>query len=794
MLETIPGFILTRQWQDTDSGQSLLFWLASDQGPLLIEVTDSPSVCFVAEQHAVLAGQLLKDFPGSTLAAVNLKSFAGDQVKACYLPGQKQLSQFRSRVGDRFTLFEADLRPTDRYLMERFLKAEVIVQGEFEARSGYLYSKNPRMQPRSVRPKLNVASLDIETSYTEHILYSIAVSIRADSGNSESHGNVEKIFMVNEAGRDLVELDQAQLEFWPDEKSLLEAFLHWFASQDPDVVIGWSVVGFDLSFLQQRCDHYKIPFTLGRDQQVVSWRTATQSGNKQFALVPGRVVLDGIELLRTATYQFESFSLENVSRELLGRGKLVHDVDARAAEIQTMFRDDKYQLARYNLEDCNLVHDVFAHTNLLEFALERSRLTGLDVDRAGGSVAAFDFLYLPKLHRQGYVAPVVPEDARGGAPGGFVLNSLPGIYSNVIVLDFKSLYPSIIRTFNVDPLALVASQEEANPIPGYKNAYFSRSRVILPDIIAALWTARDKAKRQQLSAMSQAIKIIMNSFYGVLGTPGCRFFDDRLVSSITLRGHEILQTTRDLIEAQGYRVIYGDTDSVFVLIDSPEGQVNNIGVHLTNYLNDWWQAHLEENYQVKSCLEVEFETHFLRFLMPTVRGSEVGSKKRYAGVIEQDGQQKLVFKGLETVRSDWSPLAREFQQELYGRVFRNEPVTDYIREVVSGVKDLPLRQLVLRKRLRRQLQEYQKNVPPHVRAARLADEIRAARGLAPAYASGGWIEYVMTTSGPEPFAYVRSPVDLDFYVARQLSPIADAILAFENTSMAKILDKQMALF
>ncbi|MFN3237041.1 MAG: DNA polymerase II [Pseudomonadales bacterium] len=794
MLETIPGFILTRQWQDTDSGQSLLFWLASDQGPLLIEVTDSPSVCFVAEQHAVLAGQLLKDFPGSTLAAVNLKSFAGDQVKACYLPGQKQLSQFRSRVGDRFTLFEADLRPTDRYLMERFLKAEVIVQGEFEARSGYLYSKNPRMQPRSVRPKLNVASLDIETSYTEHILYSIAVSIRADSGNSESHGNVEKIFMVNEAGRDLVELDQAQLEFWPDEKSLLEAFLHWFASQDPDVVIGWSVVGFDLSFLQQRCDHYKIPFTLGRDQQVVSWRTATQSGNKQFALVPGRVVLDGIELLRTATYQFESFSLENVSRELLGRGKLVHDVDARAAEIQTMFRDDKYQLARYNLEDCNLVHDVFAHTNLLEFALERSRLTGLDVDRAGGSVAAFDFLYLPKLHRQGYVAPVVPEDARGGAPGGFVLNSLPGIYSNVIVLDFKSLYPSIIRTFNVDPLALVASQEEANPIPGYKNAYFSRSRVILPDIIAALWTARDKAKRQQLSAMSQAIKIIMNSFYGVLGTPGCRFFDDRLVSSITLRGHEILQTTRDLIEAQGYRVIYGDTDSVFVLIDAPEGQVNNIGVHLTNYLNDWWQAHLEENYQVKSCLEVEFETHFLRFLMPTVRGSEVGSKKRYAGVIEQDGQQKLVFKGLETVRSDWSPLAREFQQELYGRVFRNEPVTDYIREVVSGVKDLPLRQLVLRKRLRRQLQEYQKNVPPHVRAARLADEIRVARGLAPAYASGGWIEYVMTTSGPEPFAYVRSPVDLDFYVARQLSPIADAILAFENTSMAKILDKQMALF
>jgi DNA polymerase-2 len=794
MFETIPGFILTRQWQDTGSGQSLLFWLASDKGPLLIEISDTPSVCFVAEQHAVLAAQLLKDFPGSSLAAVELKSFAGDKVKACYLPGQKQLSQFRSRVGDRFTLFEADLRPTDRYLMERFLKAEVAVQGEFESRSGYFYCKNPRLQPMSVRPELKVASLDIETSYTEHILYSIAVSIRPDLAVADTPENIEKIFMVNEAGRDQLDLDQAQLEFWPDEASLLRAFLRWFADQDPDVVIGWSVVGFDLSFLQQRCDHHKIPFALGRDQQPVSWRTASQTGNKQFALVPGRVVLDGIELLRTATYQFESFSLENVSRELLGRGKLVYDVDARAAEIQTMFREDKHQLARYNLEDCNLVHDVFAQTNLLEFALERSRLTGLDIDRAGGSVAAFDFLYLPRLHRHGYVAPVVPEDAKGGAPGGFVLNSLPGIYSNVIVLDFKSLYPSIIRTFNVDPLALVASSEEADPIPGYKNAYFSRSRVILPDIIAALWQARDKAKRQQLSAMSQAIKIIMNSFYGVLGTPGCRFFDDRLVSSITLRGHEILQTTRDLIEAQGYRVIYGDTDSVFVLIDAQRDEVNDIGTNLTNYLNRWWQEHLAESYQVKSCLEVEFETHFLRFLMPTVRGSDVGSKKRYAGVVEEDGQQRLVFKGLETVRSDWSPLAREFQQELYGRMFRNEPVTDYIREVVNGVKDLPLRQLKLRKRLRRQLQEYQKNIPPHVRAARLADDIRASRGLAPAYANGGWIEYVMTTSGPEPLAYVRSPIDLEFYVARQLSPIADAILAFENTSMAKILDKQLALF
>ena len=117
----------------------------------------------------------------------------------------------------------------------------------------------------------------------------------------------------------------------------------------------------------------------------------------------GRVVLDGIEMLRTATYQFESFSLENVARVLLGRGKLVHDVDSRAAEIQVMYAQDPLALARYNLEDCVLVEEIFAKTDLIRFALERARLTGLDLDRPGGSVAAFDFLYLPRLHRQGYV-------------------------------------------------------------------------------------------------------------------------------------------------------------------------------------------------------------------------------------------------------------------------------------------------------------------------------------------------------------------------------------------------------
>lgn len=777
------GFLLTRQWHEKDDGQELVFWVATDEGPACVVIESEESVFFLPESRMERARSVIDRSIVWRAAQVELKNFSGEPVHACYFASQKGLAIARSRLEQSgVSVLEGDLRPTDRFLMERFVTGAVDIVGDGEVRDGFRRFVNPRLRSADYTPALNVVSLDIETSWTEHILYSIAI-----------HGmGIAKVFMVGTP-----EQCPAYVEFAPTEQAVLVRFLTWFAELDPDVIIGWAVVGFDLNFLQKRCDAHGLTFGLGRDGQQVSWRESMRGGDRKFALVPGRVVLDGIEMLRTATWQFESFSLENVARVLLGRGKLVEDVDARAEEIREMYRDDKAKLAAYNLEDCVLVREIFDHAKLIDFAIERSRMTGLEMDRAGGSVAAFDFLYLPRLHRKGYVAPVVEDDSGAGSPGGFVLDSRPGLYDHVIVLDFKSLYPSIIRTFHVDPLAMVCGMQEADAIPGFKGATFSRNEYLLPDIIEALWAARDRAKRAGEAPMSQAIKIIMNSFYGVLGTPGCRFFDPRLVSSITLRGHEILKRTRDLIEARGLTVIYGDTDSVFVLIhDAPDNdEVDRIGTELMTYLNTWWREYLASELGIESCLEVEFETHFDRFLMPTVRGSEVGSKKRYAGLRVDGDQKTLVFKGLETVRSDWSQLAREFQQELYRRIFYDEPFEAFVKETVSAVlageRD---DELVLRRRLRRKLDDYQKNVPPHVRAARRAEEIRAERGLASMYGSGSWVEYLITVTGPEPRAYVSSNLDYQFYIDRQLAPIADAILSFKSTSLAEITDKQLGLF
>ena len=413
----------------------------------------------------------------------------------------------------------------------------------------------------------------------------------------------------------------------------------------------------------------------------------------------------------------------------------------------------------------------------------------------GGSVASFDNLYLPRLHRSGYVAPNASSD-HTASPGGFVLDSVPGLYDHVLVLDFKSLYPSIIRTFCIDPLGLALGMSgelaERETVPGFLGARFARHGHILPQLIQQLWQLRDQARQQGDAPLSQAIKIIMNSFYGVLGSPGCRFFDARLASSITRRGHEILQRTRERIEAAGHRVIYGDTDSVFVWIHEADSDAQAVaaGRQLQADLNRWWRTTVRDEYRLESVLELEFETHFKRFLMPTVRGSDKGSKKRYAGIVAGQQGDRLVFKGLENVRTDWTRLARDFQEELYRRVFMQEPYEDYVRqltaEVLAGRHD---DRLVYRKRLRRRLDEYQRNVPPHVQAARLCAE----RGLS-VPARGGWVEYVITTAGAEPVAGSVAPLDYQHYVDRQLQPVADGILGLLGSSFRALVDRQIDLF
>ncbi len=858
------GFILTRHWHDTPAGTEIEIWLATDDGPRRLRLPPQPCVAFVPEEQRPRVEALLSGEPHAEVKALALKDFRLRPVIGVYCRHYRQLLRIEKTLWQAgIDVYEADIRPPERYLMERFITAPVQFSGRPDADGALV---DVQIKPAaSYRPRLRCVSLDIETSMqgdlysialegcgdrtvlmlgpptdgdphddshdagastpppfpnplplwgrgseqreqSEPVLSSLPLAGEGQGRASEQRGQGEPFLsplpLAGEGqGRGQGRSPSHHLEYCDSHADMLHRLVAWFDRHDPDAIIGWNLVQFDLRVLRQHAEQLKVPLRLGRGGAPLEWRQHGTREHHYFAALPGRLIIDGIEAMRSATWSFASFSLEFVARSLLGEGKDIDDPYDRMDAIDRMFATDKPALARYNLKDCELVTRIFEKAELLQFLLDRATVTGLEADRSGGSVAAFTHLYLPRMHRLGYVAPNLGDQPEQASPGGFVMDSRPGLYDSVLVLDYKSLYPSIIRTFLIDPVGLVEGMHSDDPaatVPGFRGARFSRDSHALPAIVAEIWQGRDAAKRDGNKPLSQALKIIMNAFYGVLGSTGCRFFDARLASSITMRGHEIMRRTRELVEGRGYTVIYGDTDSTFVALGRrhADDEADRIGRELVAHINGWWREHLRRQYGLDSALEIQYETHYRRFLMPTVRGAEDGSKKRYAGLVRgADGSEQMVFKGLEAVRTDWSPLAQAFQQELYRRVFQGEPYADYVRDYVARLLRGELDALlVYRKRLRRQLDDYQRNVPPHVRAARVADDFNRERGRPLQYRQGAWIQYVITMAGPEPLEVRRAPIDYDHYLTRQLQPVADAILPFVGDAFDNVVSRQLGLF
>ncbi len=176
--------------------------------------------------------------------------------------------------------------------------------------------------------------------------------------------------------------------------------------------------------------------------------------------------------------------------------------------------------------------------------------------------------------------------------------------------------------------------------------------------------------------------------------------------------------------------------------------------------------------------------------MPTIRGAEQGSTKRYSSLSDE----RMVYKRLETVRTDWTPLAQDFQKQLYSLIFHQQPYQKFIRRYITSTLEGKFDdKLIYRERLRHKLSDYQRNVPPHVRAARLADEYNLQHNRPLQYQSGGWIRYVMMQSGPEPLENLHSSPDYDHYINKQIQPIADAVLSILQDNFTTLFTGQIVM-
>lgn len=424
------GFLLTRQWRDTATGTELDFWIATDRGPRHVHLSHQRSTAFIPasqreQAEGILSSQKHSEMRRTELRPLAISDFHHRAVLGLYTHQYKHLGKLERQLRQAgIDVYEADIFPPDRYLMERFITGPVWFHDHPD---GEIAVINSELKPESgYRPQLRLVSLDIETSARGE-LYSIAL---------EGCGQRQVYMLGPQNGKDQA-LDFT-LTYCESRPKLLEQLNRWIATYDPDAIIGWNLVQFDLRILQQHSEQYRIPLSLGRDGSVMEWRKHPQQYHF-FASVAGRLIIDGIEALKSATWSFPSFSLEYVSQTLLGEGKASDNPYQRMDEIQRRFDEDKPELAKYNLKDCELVMRIFAKTELISFLLERATVTGLPIDRSGGSVAAFTHRYLPLMHRLGYVAPNLGDIHGEPSPGGFVMNSQPGLYDSVLVLDYKSL-------------------------------------------------------------------------------------------------------------------------------------------------------------------------------------------------------------------------------------------------------------------------------------------------------------------------------------------------------------------
>ncbi|MGH8662671.1 MAG: 3'-5' exonuclease, partial [Burkholderiales bacterium] len=439
------------------------------------------------------------------------RSFDGAAVGQIEVAVPSDVPPLRERLHQAgIDTFEADVRFAQRYLIERGIKGGCEIEGEAVPGEGIAWSfANPTLKPATVALAPRVLAFDIETDPKAERL--LAISLYASG--------IDEVLIVDGAGRAMPE----RAIPCTDEAAALDAFCARIRGLDPDVLTGWNTIDFDLTVLARIAARLGHPLELGREPGAMRLRKAEGYFGSGQAAIPGRLVLDGIDLLRGAFVRMEDYSLDAVAREVLGEGKAVAgDARERMAEIEYNYAHDLAAFALYARTDARLAYQIVDKLRLVPLAFARSALTGMTPDRVAASIASFDFLYLSELERLGIVAPTVrSDDARVHAAqhGGHVLAPVTGLHSNVWVFDFKSLYPSILRTFNIDPLAYVAEPAPDDDLIRTSEGAFRREPAILPRMLDELVPRREAAKASGDDVASQAIKILMNSFYGVLGTP-----------------------------------------------------------------------------------------------------------------------------------------------------------------------------------------------------------------------------------------------------------------------------------
>jgi len=595
----------------------------------------------------------------------------------------------------------------------------------------------------------------------------------------------------------------------PNEMEMLKKFADIVSEYDPDIITGYNINAFDMPFITERMKTYGLLPQLGRSEKTVLIK---KMQNSMIVNITGRVVADTFEVIKRDPWmKFKRYDLRTIAKELLNSEKL--DIGG-ISEIRASWKAGGAKLDKlieYCIRDSELAMKLVKEKNLIDKFFELAKVSGLLLqDAFGGQSQRHECKLLHAFKQRDIVMPCKPENdemkrrrderEKVGLKGAVVLEPVVGLHAggSVLVLDFASLYPSIIREFNICPTTYVRGETTAKFHTAPNGARFVDKGVregVLPAVVKELVETRAAVKRQmktetepekirQLNAKQLALKDMANSLYGYTGYTRSRIYVMDVAGAITGYGRDNIATTKDLVEKNfNVKVLYGDTDSIFMKTDIADlDRAQQKGEEIAAYVTERLPG-----------LKFAFEKIFKTFL--------ILSKKRYAGwKFERSGagwKDKLEMKGIETVRRDWCELTTESMTEVLRIILKEQDTKKAIQYTRSIIKELsegriPPEKLTVVKGVTKSLDAYD-GIQPHVE---LAKKIMA-RDPTRSSMVGERLSYViikgnsLLSKRAEDPQYVKDnklEIDSQYYIENQVLPPLERIFDALGVSRIEVLE------
>ena len=577
------------------------------------------------------------------------------------------------------------------------------------------------------------------------------------------------------------------IEFVDSEGALIERFKEIIEQYKPDILSGYFSDGFDLPYIKTRADKYKIKLDIGLDFSELK----VNQGRSSTTDITGINHLDIFKFIRKIvgpSMDMFALNLNAVANQLIGEKKREVELD-NLANVWDKKPEELGPFCEYNLHDSYLVFKLAE--KMLPNIIELVKIVGMtipEIARMGFSQLVESYI-LKQAPRFNQLAPELPHHdilrkrMMQTYEGAFVYEPKPGLFKDIVVFDFRSLYPSIISSHNIDPGTLNCDccKEKASKVPIEKKDYWfcTKKKGFMPTLIEDLITRRMRIKEiikekksPLMEARSQSLKLLANSFYGYLGFSMARWYSLESAQSTTAYGRFYIHKVINEAEQQGFNVLYSDTDSVFLTLG---GKTKKDAIKFQEKINN----------ELPGVMELEYEGVYPRGIFVSAKIGKFGAKKKYA-LIGEDNNLKI--RGFETVRRNWSPIAKNVQEQVLSFILKEnntEKALAYVKKVVDDLRNhkIPLKELIIKTQLQKEISSYDA-VGPHVAIA----EKMKRKGIQ--VGPGSIIEFVITKGEKRVRDRAKlleevkdNEYDPDYYINNQLIPAVEKI--FEVLGFSK---------